>query len=188
MPAGHAFIERWPRGRRRRDDAPTAWAPVITVAVMSLPAIIGVLTGQLLLFPSLGPTVVLQAHLPRHASSHIYNVVLAHLIGLASGDICVIVLGLANSPSVFATRGLSEARVVAAALALLLATTVEVILRVSHPPAAATTLLAALGSFKPNGRDTASVLVGVIIVATAGEIVRRARLRSEDAASAASSK
>ena len=175
MPRFRALLGR-PTTRRREDDTPTAWAPVITVAVISVPAIVGVLTGQLLLFPSLGPTVVLQAHLPRHASSHIYNVVLAHVIGLAAGELCVIVLGLAATPSVFATRNLSEARVVAAALALLLATTVEVILRVSHPPAAATTLLAALGSFKPSARDTISVLLGVIIVATAGEVVRRARL------------
>jgi hypothetical protein len=162
--------------RRRGDDAPTAWAPVITVAVISVPAIVGVLTGQLLLFPSLGPTVVMQAHLPRHASSHIYNVVLAHFIGLAAADVCVIVLGLAATPSVFATQNLSEARVVAAAFALLLAATVEVILRISHPPAAATTLLAALGSFKPSEHDTLTVLLGVSIVAIAGEIVRRARL------------
>lgn len=167
------------RGRvAGQDDSPSVWSPAITVAVALVPGVIGVLTGQLLLFPSLGPTVVMQAHLPRHGSSRFYNIVVAHLIGLASGDVCVFVLGLAHAPSVFATHVLTPARVIAAALALLLAITLEVTLRASHPPAAATTLLAALGSFKPNVRDTIAVITGVLIVAVVGEVVRRARVRS----------
>jgi HPP family protein len=167
------------RARSEEDDnSPSAWSPAITVAVTLVPGVIGVLTGQLLLFPSLGPTVVMQAHLPRHASSRFYNIVVAHLVGLAAGDLCVFVLGLAGTPSVFAMHALSPARVIAAALSLLLAITLEVSLRASHPPAAATTLLSALGSFRIDIHDTMAVVVGVLIVAVVGELVRQARLRS----------
>ena len=168
-----------PDRERAEDDAsPSVWSPAITVAVTLFPGVIGVLTGQLLLFPSLGPTVVMQAHLPRHGSSRFYNIVVAHLVGLAAGDVCVFVLGLAHAPSVFAIHALSPARVIAVALSLLLAITLEITLRASHPPAAATTLLVALGSFKPNVRDSIAVVAGVLLVAAVGELVRQSRLRS----------
>ena len=47
---------------------------------------------------------------------------------------------------------------------------------ISHPPAAATALLVALGGFKPTVRDTLTVIIGVLIVAKIGEVVRRVRL------------
>ena len=71
---------------------------------------------------------------------------------------------------------LSWPRVLAAALAIFIATALEVIFRAPHPPAASTTLLVALGSFKATGRDVADVLIGVAIVAIAGEVMRRMRV------------
>lgn len=166
-----------PSPEKPADDEPSLWAPLVTMAVALVPGLVGLLTGRLLLFPSLGPSAVMQAHLPRHGSSRIYNLVVGHLAGLVAGDLCVVALGLATQPSVFELQKLSLARVVAAALALLLATTVEVLLRARHPPAAATTLLVALGSFKPTWRDTTSVLIGVFAVAIVGDIIRRYRVR-----------
>lgn len=159
------------------EDEPSLWSPLVTMVVALVPGIVGLLTGRLLLFPSLGPSAVMQAHLPRHGSSRAYNLIVGHLAGLVAGDVCVVVLGLASKPSVFELHVLSPARVAAAALALLLATTVEVLLRARHPPAAATTLLVALGSFKPTWRDTASVLIGVFLIAMVGELIRRSRVR-----------
>jgi hypothetical protein len=44
-----------------------------------------------------------------------------------------------------------------------------ILLHASHPPAAATTLLVALGGFKPTVHDALIVIIGVLIVATIGE-------------------
>jgi hypothetical protein len=52
---------------------------------------------------------------------------------------------------------------------------VGIVLRASHPPAAATVLLITLGSMKDQQQVVAFV-IGLIIVAVVGEIVRRLRL------------
>jgi hypothetical protein len=51
------------------------------------------------------------------------------------------------------------------------------ILKASHPPAAATTLLVALGGFKPTWQDAATVMIGALIVAIVGEMLRRFRVK-----------
>lgn len=50
------------------------------------------------------------------------------------------------------------------------------LLRASHPPAAATTLLVTLGGFKPTVQNTLTVIIGVLIIATIGEKLRPIRL------------
>ena len=153
------------------------WSPIFATCVLLVPASIGLISGQLLLFPSLGPIAVMQAHLPRHRSSRLYNILVSHLVGLAAADLFVILFGLAAAPSVFYTQHLSGARVMVTLLALLVGTGAELILRASHPPAAATTMLAALGSFRPTAHDTAWVVSGVVIVAVVGDAGRRFRMR-----------
>ena len=46
----------------------------------------------------------------------------------------------------------------------------------THPPAAATTLLVALGGFKTTTHDALTAIFGVVFVATVGEMLRRDRL------------
>jgi hypothetical protein len=166
-------------GRRIDEDEREhpIWSPIFAATVALVAALIGLASGQLLLFPSLGPIAVMQAHLPRHRSSRLYNIIVSHLVGLAVAFGFVILFGLTTTPSVFATQRLSGSRVIVAVLSLLVATAAELALRASHPPAAATTLLAALGSFRPTLRDTTWVVVGVIIVAVVGDLARRFRLR-----------
>ena len=59
---------------------------------------------------------------------------------------------------------------VALALTLLL----TLLLKAQHPPAGATTLLTALGSIK-TAQDAISLAIGVLIVAIAGELLRKTR-------------
>ena len=70
-------------------------------------------------------------------------------------------------------------------VAVALAMALELLCRVPHLPAASTTLLVALGTFTPTVRDTVAVVTGVVIVAAAGEALRRVRLggRTADAES-----
>jgi CBS-domain-containing membrane protein len=161
-----------PRDRRRE----LLQAPIAAAIVTLIPGVVGLAAGQLWLFPSLGPTALMQAHAPEHRTSRPYNVIVGHVVGLAASLFAVWIFGIAKAPSVFQTHALSWPRVLAAALAILIATALEVIFRAPHPPAASTTLLVALGSFKATGRDIADVLIGVAIVAIAGEVMRRMRL------------
>ena len=156
-------------------------SPLVAAGVTALPGLVAIASGQVLLFPSLGPSAVMQAHSPEHHSSRFYNVVVSHVVGLAAADLSVLVLGLARAPSVFQLHTVTAARVAAAVLAIALGTAVEISLDAMHPPAASTTLLVALGSFRPTLHDAALVIIGVLIVASAGEAVRQLRLRHAEA-------
>jgi len=66
-------------------------------------------------------------------------------------------------------------RVWAAAIAPFLTLLIAPVLRASHPPAGATTLIVALGSFR-TWNDVVAVIVGVLLIAAFGEGLRQARL------------
>jgi hypothetical protein len=153
------------------------WTPLATAVIVLVPGLVGLAAGRPVLFPSLGPTALMQAHDPDHPSSRFYNVVVSHLLGLGSAFLLVTLFGIAQEKSVFEVGHLSWARVGAAVLAVTLAAVLEMLLRASHPPAASTTLLAALGSFHPTARDTLTVAIGVLAVAVVGELLRRLRAR-----------
>lgn len=154
---------------------------IVSAAVTAVPGAVGVVTGQLLLFPSLGPTAVMLSYEPQHRSVRPYNVIVSHIVGLLSGYAGVLLFGLTTAPSVFQLRVLSAPRVAAAALAILLAVLLELILDATHPPAASTTLLAALGSFRPTWHDGLTVIAGVLVVAVAGELGRYLQHRTKAA-------
>lgn len=145
--------------------------PILASGVAALAA------HSVLLFPSLAPTALTQAHSPEHRSARPYNVVFGHALGLGSAFLAVWLFGLAHAPSVFELHMVSPARVWATTVAILLATLLEILFEAAHPPAASTTLLASLGSLKPTWADTVHVAIGVAIVAIVGEAVRRYRLR-----------
>ena len=79
------------------------------------PAALAVLTGRVILFASLGPTAVMQAHEPLHKSSRFYPVVVSHLVGFAVAAGTVMALGLAHTPSVFQAGSVSVTRAAATA-------------------------------------------------------------------------
>lgn len=162
---------------RRLLKSPDAiWAPLIAGLITLVPGLIGLSTGMLVLFPSLGPTAVLQAYTPSHPAARFYNIVVSHLGGLFSAFLAVTLFGLADTPAVVEHEALSVARVGAATLAIVLATGIEWLFNAKHAPAASTTLLAAMGIFRPTLSDTLVVALGVFSVAIVGELFRRARL------------
>lgn len=162
-----------PRSLQRR------WVevPIGAALIVLAPALAALVAHSVLLFPSLGPTALMQVHAPDHRTARPYNIVVGHGVGLLSGFLFAWIFGLAHAPSVFEVHAVSPERAWAAVLAIGLAAILEVVLRAAHPPGAATTLLASLGSFKPTLAQTVQVAVGVLIVAIVGEVVRRARLR-----------
>lgn len=148
-------------------------APLAAGLLLVVPALLGLITGVIFLFPSLGPTAVMQAHAPHQRGSRPYSVVVGHLCGIAAGYAAVVAFGVGVAPSVFAVGHLTHGRTAASILAVTLTGIFQVALRALHPPAAATTLLIALGAFKLRPHDIGALVIGIGVVAILGEWVRR---------------
>ena len=151
------------------------WGPLsVTISILTV-GLIGFFAGQPWLIPSLGPTAYLQAENPEHPTTRFYNTIVGHLVGLAAGFAAVALLNAWNEPAVLTDKKLVLVRVLAATIAMVGTIAIAPLLRASHPPAAATTLLVALGSLKTLN-DAVNVMIGVVIIAIIGELLRRVRL------------
>jgi CBS-domain-containing membrane protein len=124
------------------------------------------------LFPSLGPTVFIQAVTPRAPGAKIWNTIIGHAIGLGAGFVALFAFGAQNTPAVMSAEILSMQRVAATALAVSLTVGLQSILDAQHPPAAATTMLVTLGGLKSNWSTVPIVTIGVLLAAAFGVIVR----------------
>jgi hypothetical protein len=161
------------------------WGPVVAGVLILVIGLIGLAFGQPWLFPSLGPSAYMLSEMPRQKSSRFYETLAGHLVGLGAGFLAVTILNAANTPPVVSTEISTVSRVLAAALAVALTLAVSTLLRASHPPAAATTLLVALGSFQ-TANDALTVVIGVLILAVLGEIARQIRIRATSSPDAGS--
>lgn len=155
------------------------WAPIVSGLLMLIVGLLGLAFRQPWLFPSLGPTAFLQAEQPEQPTAKFHNTVVGHLSGLAAGLLAVALLGAATAPPVLSTGELTPVRVWASVLAIALNMLLGFVLKASHPPAAATTLLVSLGGFKPTISDVTHVIIGVLIVAIVGEILRQVRFKAK---------
>jgi hypothetical protein len=151
------------------------WAPVMAAGLSLFVGLAGLLAGQPWLLPSLGPTAYLQVESPAHPRSRFYNTVVGHLVGLLAGFGAVALFNAWNEPVTLVDRTLTAPRLGASVLALALTILVAFLLRASHPPAGATTLLVTLGSLSTLA-DGLNLMLGVLLIAAAGEVIRRLRL------------
>jgi hypothetical protein len=122
------------------------WGPIASGLLIAAVGAIGLLVGRPWLLPSLGPTAVLAGEMPAHPVSRPWNTIVGHVGGMLAGFVGVWVTGSMSQPVVLVDHVLTAPRVLAAIVAILLTVLVGALLRASHPPAAATTLLVALGS------------------------------------------
>lgn len=159
------------RARLRRVLGDPIAAGVVTAAI----GLLALALGQPLLFPSLGPTAVVQIEYPEHITARFYNTVIGHVAGAAAAFACVILAGADRLPP--ATVEVTLPRVVAASVALALTIAATRLLRASHPPAASTTLLVALGGFPVTVGSAAAILAGVLLVGVIGGGIRALRAR-----------
>lgn len=152
--------------------------PLAAAAVTAAVGLVAVVAGQPWLFPSLGPTALVQIEYPEHLTARFYNTVVGHLVAAVAAYASVLATGAEGLPP--ATTHVTPERVVAAAVALTLTVAGTRVLHASHPPAASTALLIALGGFAVSLHDAGAILAGVLLVATIGGSVRslRARLRT----------
>jgi CBS-domain-containing membrane protein len=154
------------------------WTPLAAGLLVLVCGVAGLATQQLWLFPSIGPTAFLLAHSPEAPSSQPWNVIVGHLVGLAGGYLALALLHGDAAPTVFALHALVPVCVWAGAFAVALTLAGQIATRSSHPPAAATTLLVALGGFRATVHDALAVIVGILIVAVAVESLRVVHARA----------
>jgi CBS domain-containing membrane protein len=123
------------------------WAAYVflnSFATIALLSLLAEVTHSPFVFPSLGPTAYLFFFAPLGRSSSPRHAILGHAIGLLCGYGAYAAMGSHG----FAVTSLGEVswrEVMAAALSLAATGAVMVLLRVSHPPAGATTLIVSLG-------------------------------------------
>lgn len=159
--------KRWPglKGRlhlRFGEAGLGVYSFVGCLLTMVLIGLVGLCLKEPMVFPSLGPTVLLFFERTTQPSACPRNTVIGHGIAITAGVFSLFVFGLAGAPSVLAT-GLTPARVGAAALSLGLTAFCKHLARVPHPPAGATTLIVSLG-FLTSPPQLAAMAAAVILV------------------------
>ncbi len=127
---------------------------------------------QPLLFPSLGPTAFLFFEQPLAKPSSPRNTLIGHLVAILAGALALAVFGLLDHPSILA-EGVTLARTGAAAFSLALTGAVLLLLRSSHPPSGATTLIVSLGLLQ-TPREMVMLMVGVVLLTVVGWAINRA--------------
>ncbi len=131
----------------------------ITVAILSLLAFA---TKNPFVFPSVGPTAYLFFFTPMARSASPRNAILGHGIGLVCGYAALVITGASASP-VSTHTGIYWPMILSAAFSLSATGALMILLRVSHPPAGATTLIVSLGLI-PQVRDLFIIEIAVVLL------------------------
>ncbi|HWF66733.1 MAG TPA: HPP family protein [Acidobacteriaceae bacterium] len=132
----------------------------VTVAILALLAFA---THNPFVFPSVGPTAYLFFFTPMAKSASPRNAILGHGIGLLCGYGALLVTGAVPSP-IDTHPGIYWPMIFSAALSLSVTGAVMILLRVSHPPAGATTLIVSLGLIS-RPRDLVILEIAVVLLA-----------------------
>jgi CBS domain-containing membrane protein len=158
---------------QRRDS--TSWLGAfalvnggISTALMALGAR---LTGEPLVFPSLGPTAFMLFYQPTSAAACPRNAVLGHLIGIVAGYVSLRIFGLEHAAPAL-TGGITWAWIGSASLSLALTSGVMVWMRVPHPPAGATTLIVSLGIL-PRPTQLVALFAAILLLVLQGLFINR---------------
>jgi hypothetical protein len=164
-----------PKGLDRISAIPDPiWGPIVAGLLILVTGALALIAGRPWLLPSLGPTAVMAGEMPAHPMSRTWNTTVGHIGGLLAGFAGVLLAGAMNDPVVLVDHVLTPGRVLASVIAIALTVLAGALLRASHPPAAATTLLVSLGSLR-TAPDAANLLLGVLVVAIAAAVLRDLR-------------
>jgi len=131
----------------------SVWAAyVLITCFVSIGVIssVAVITKNPFVFPSLGPTAYLLFFTPLARASSPRHALLGHAIGIVCGYLALLITR-SNEAATGLSRGVEWSTVLAAALSLSITGAIMVLLRVSHPPAGATTLIVSLGLISKPG-------------------------------------
>ena len=136
---------------------------------MSVSGLLAFLLGQPLIFPSLGPTVYLFFESPMSEAASPRNTILGHFIGVCVGLAMLWVFGLMGEPSV-AQAGASLAYAAAGTLSVAVTGALQLLTRIWHAPAGATTLIVSLGVLG-TVREALVLAAGIVILTATGWII-----------------
>jgi len=158
----------------QRFPARLVWAIYVCVngfITIGLLGLLAFLTGSPFVFPSLGPTAYLFFFSPLAEVSSPRNTILGHAIGLVCGY-AAFILAVASSPPFGMNPGVHGARLLAAALSLSATGALMAFLRISHPPAGATTLIVSLGIIS-QPKELVIIEVAVILLTVQAFAINR---------------
>lgn len=143
----HALVERLRlMGLMNRFPPRLVWAVYvllngfITIVLLS---VFAMFTSNPFVFPSLGPTAYLFFFSPLARASSPRHALLGHGIAIICGYLSLLATGMVLPQGL--SHGITWQTGIAAALSLGLTGALMIFLRVSHPPAGATTLIVSLG-------------------------------------------
>jgi CBS domain-containing membrane protein len=161
-----ALLSRYPRR--------CVWATYVLIngfITIALLAVLAMVTGTPMVFPSLGPTAYLLFSTPVDRTASPRNTLLGHAVGILCGYAALLLTGLADSPTAM-IEGVTLARTICAALALATTGALMILLNVSHAPAGATTLIVALGIItKPH--DLVIIELAVVLLVLQAMVIHR---------------
>ncbi len=148
------------------------WAVYVSIngfITIGLLALLALVTGSPFVFPSLGPTAYLFFFSPLAPASSPRNAIVGHAIGLVCGYAA---FALTMAPTFVEHTGIHTRGVLAAALSLAATGALMVLLRVSHPPAGATTLIVSLGIIA-QPKDLAIIEAAVFLLTAQALVINR---------------
>jgi len=165
-----------PKGADRIASVPDpVWSPLTSGVLVVVVGAVSLLVGRPWLLPSLGPSAVLAGEMPAHPVTRAWNTIVGHFGGLLAGAIGGILAGAASQPAVLVDHVVTPQRVLASVIAIALAAIMGGLLRASHPPAAATTLLVSLGSLRTI-EDGVNLMAGVLVLTAVASLLRDVRM------------
>ena len=138
---------------------------------IGLIAIIALITREAFIFPSLGATAFILFYIPMSEAASPRNVFCGHLTGALCGWSSLALFGLTDAPSALSS-GMDWPHAFSASLSMGLATSMMVLLRVVHPPAAATSLIVSLG-LMPQLEQVPVLMTGVVVLLCQAFVLNR---------------
>ncbi len=141
---------------------------LVALAAVGLVALVA---RQPLLFPSLGPTVMLFFESPTQKAAAPRSTLVGHGVAILAGLACLLLFGLTDHPPVL-EEGVTGPRIGAAALSVALTALALKALGTPHPPAGATTLIVSLGLLTAPA-ELLAIAVGVVLVTVLGVAINR---------------
>ena len=162
----HRLHWRWLAERHARPGVVLAVLSLELALMMVALGAVAVLFHDPFIFPSIGPAAFALSFAALKPDSAPRNVVCGHAVAIVAGFIAVALFGmLGQAPDL---NDLNWARAGASLVAVVLTAIFMLVLRVPHGPAAATTLIVALGLIGPSHYlDMMGAVVLLVIVAFA---------------------
>lgn len=149
-------------------------APICEAALIFAVGVVAWASRSPMLFASLGPTAFELVETPDRPTARVYNVVVGHGCGIASGLLALVVLGQWSARPA-PGGGLTLVRVLTAALAALLTVLFTLLIKAGQPAAVASSLVVALGPGQ-HWRQAGFMVSAIVFLRVVAEPLRRWRV------------